>query len=785
MIKAKVIFCAIWVGILNSAFSVAAQEISIPDPGLNAAIREMLQKPIEPLTQQDMLALTNLSARSRNVSSIEGLDAARNLVSLDLGRNALTNFVLPTQLTNLTLLDLGFNAITQCSFPDTVTNLQSLILADNRLSELALTVGLNGLTNLNLEENQITSLSVPSNLTGLVFLDIGFNSLADFALPPGLTSLSILIVAGNRLTNITLPDGLSKLTELELRINQLTSFTFPQGAAALTNLDLDENQLTSFSLPPGLTNLDVLDLSFNQLTNLALPSDLKSLVDLDLDFNRLDRLSLPANLIGLSELHVRSNQLASFSLPADLRGLTYLDLGENQLENIALPSGLNHLAFLRVSGNTNLADLRLPVGMTNLSGIFLRFNQLTDLTLPSDLNHLGSLDVLGNQLSSLELPPGLTDLTNLVLTGNQLTSLTLPSDMSALTALVLNGNPLATLILSESLAATNLAGTVDSLLNQGVSVNTYPETIQLARPRQLVDTFQFTILGPPGVYIALASTDLLSWSSLGSVTNKIGSGLFAESNEHLASQRFYRTIAQNPSASMVFIQPNTFTLGSPDSEVGRSPDEGPQTIVTLSQGFWMAKFLVTQREYLAVMGSNPSGFPGDLTRPVESVSWLDATNYCAKLTQLDLAAGRISPGTHYRLPTEAEWECAARAGTSTPFNYGDDTGGLVLANHAWYSANSGNMTHPVGLKEPNAWGLFDMEGNVWEWCQDWYGPYPGGTVKDPQGPSSNQSGLKVIRGGAWDGFQTDCRSASRLTKGVSPFITDFILGFRIVLVADP
>jgi formylglycine-generating enzyme required for sulfatase activity len=234
---------------------------------------------------------------------------------------------------------------------------------------------------------------------------------------------------------------------------------------------------------------------------------------------------------------------------------------------------------------------------------------------------------------------------------------------------------------------------------------------------------------------------------------------------------------------MVFIPSNTFTLGSPTNEVGHQSDESPQTMVTLTHGLWMAKYLVTQRDYVAVMGSNPSGFPGDLDRPVESVSWFDATNYCDKLTQQDLAAGRIPPGSHYRLPTEAEWECAARAGTSTRFYFGDDASSLT--NHAWYSANSGFTPRPVGLKAPNAWGLYDMEGNVWEWCEDWYGPYPGGSITDPQGAASNAIGFKVIRGGAWESFETDCRSARRSIEGASPFISDFIIGFRVVLDLQP
>ena len=127
--------------------------------------------------------------------------------------------------------------------------------------------------------------------------------------------------------------------------------------------------------------------------------------------------------------------------------------------------------------------------------------------------------------------------------------------------------------------------------------------------------------------------------------------------------QLWRNTVQSPPTNMVFIPPNTFMMGSPASEPHRQTNEGPQTTVTLTRGFWIGKYEVTQGEYLSLMSTNPSQFPGDLSRPVFGVSWPDATNYCWKLTQRELPAGRISPGTQYRLPTEAEWECAARAGT--------------------------------------------------------------------------------------------------------------------------
>lgn len=245
------------------------------------------------------------------------------------------------------------------------------------------------------------------------------------------------------------------------------------------------------------------------------------------------------------------------------------------------------------------------------------------------------------------------------------------------------------------------------------------------------------------------------------------------------SQRFYRAVSvpAPTDTNLVFIQPGTFTMGSPANEVDRDSDEGPQTQVNLTRGFWMGKYEVTQAEYQAIIGSNPSWFNDDLNRPVESVSWYDAANYCFKLSASERAAGRLPSGYVYRLPTEAEWEYAARAGTTTRFSFGDDLGYLNLENYAWYADNSGNTTHPVGQKLANAWGLHDMYGNVRESCLDWYGKYPGGSVTDPKGTSSGSG--RVSRGGRWLGLARYCRSADRY--GDDPAIWSEDFGFRVVL----
>jgi formylglycine-generating enzyme required for sulfatase activity len=225
-------------------------------------------------------------------------------------------------------------------------------------------------------------------------------------------------------------------------------------------------------------------------------------------------------------------------------------------------------------------------------------------------------------------------------------------------------------------------------------------------------------------------------------------------------------------AGFVWVPSGTFLMGSPVSEADRDSDEVQHT-VTLTQGYWMSDHEVTQAEYNAVMGSNPSNFRG-LNLPVETVSWNDAVTYCQKLTERERAGGRITLQQAYRLPTEAEWEYAARAGT-TGARHGE------LDAIAWHKGNSGSQTHPVKQKAANAWGLYDMMGNVWEWCSDLSGEYPTGSVTDPIGPGSGS--YRVSRGCGWDYDARFVRSANR--NGFVPGGRIYFLGFRPVLSSAP
>jgi formylglycine-generating enzyme required for sulfatase activity len=226
---------------------------------------------------------------------------------------------------------------------------------------------------------------------------------------------------------------------------------------------------------------------------------------------------------------------------------------------------------------------------------------------------------------------------------------------------------------------------------------------------------------------------------------------------------------------LVSIVAGTFTMGSPADEVGRFNDEGPQTEVTISKSFWLGKTEVTQGQWESVMGGNPSHFKGpDL--PVEQVSWEDAMAFCEVLTQRERDAGRLPEGYVYTLPTEAQWEYACRAGTTTRFSFGDSDSDL--GDYGWYGGNSGNQTHPVGEKLANPWGLYDMHGNVNEWCRDWSGNYSGGTITDPAGADSGS--LRILRGGFFNDVAGLCRSASRSRSW--PLLTLTYVGFRVALV---
>jgi len=262
-----------------------------------------------------------------------------------------------------------------------------------------------------------------------------------------------------------------------------------------------------------------------------------------------------------------------------------------------------------------------------------------------------------------------------------------------------------------------------------------------------------------------------------------------------ASQWPGRTIADlcALAPALVDIPAGTFLMGSPTTEPERADWEGPQTRVTLTYAFKMGKYEVQQAEYQAVMGTNPSYYAGHTNRPVEQVTWDEAMEYCRRLTEAQRSAGCLPAGRVYRLPTEAEWEYACRAGTTNAFGLGPALRSGMANFDAYFEYDQavGTFENPTGVDlgrttavgsyAPNAWGLYDMHGNVWEWCLDgWSAQLPGGTVTNTYTATTGTD--RVIRGGCWYNAARACRSAYRLRA--TKYFYDNDLGFRIVLASD-
>ena len=227
-------------------------------------------------------------------------------------------------------------------------------------------------------------------------------------------------------------------------------------------------------------------------------------------------------------------------------------------------------------------------------------------------------------------------------------------------------------------------------------------------------------------------------------------------------------IAPGVKITFCWCPPGEFLMGSPETEEGRYDDE-KQTHVILTKGFWMAKTQVTQKQWVVIMGDNPSEFKGH-NLPVEQVSWYDAKEF---LTKMNAKIGNADGGM-MALPTEAQWEYACRAGELSPYS-----GGMV-DEVAWYDDNSEDETHPVGMKKPNAWGLHDMHGNVWEWCADWCDYNQLGGV-DASGPASGT--CRVIRGGSWVDYAIACRAAYCNFDDPTVRLND--IGFRVARSSVP
>ena len=315
--------------------------------------------------------------------------------------------------------------------------------------------------------------------------------------------------------------------------------------------------------------------------------------------------------------------------------------------------------------------------------------------------------------------------------------------------------------------------------NSSLGIQMIPVTLTLP---------QLQLTAPLGSTNALeVSTNLTAWQDIATLvfttTNKTWLDLYPRGGG--AYYRLRRIIGSGgnnppfpaPLTNFVWIAPGQFVMGSPGSDPDFTSDEQPQTTVTLTKGFFIGRYEVTQGEYVAVTSGNPSTFQGDPNLPVETVTWTQATNYCRLLNIREATVSRLPAGYAYRLPTEAEWEYAARAGSTDRFSWGNDYPYAVLQTYAWYSTNSNGGTHIVGQKLPNAWGLYDTAGNVCEWVQDSAYFYSGGSITNPV-PATVGSN-KTFRGGSHADEAASCRPGYR--NSIPQSLALNIFGLRVVL----
>jgi len=388
---------------------------------------------------------------------------------------------------------------------------------------------------------------------------------------------------------------------------------------------------------------------------------------------------------------------------------------------------------------------------------------ITSLIIPANVTTIGEKEYMNSQLTEVifSTPSKVTSIGSSAFQGNDLSSIIIPNSVTHIGINAFANNPITSVSIGANV-------TLDWSGNIGVLGENTGFNGAYDRNNSKAGTY------------TRQDTKITTWTySSTQQTAQMPVAPTSQSVQQSAQTQPAATPQRPVSDSLVRIQGGTFTMGSPSNEPGRSSYE-VQHQVTVS-GFYMGKYEVTQKEYQAVMGTNPSNFKGD-NNPVEQVSWYEAIEYCNRLSQREgLRPAYTVNGTTvtwnkntngYRLPTEAEWEYACRAGTRTAYN----NSASINDNTGWYGGNSGGKTHPVGQKPANAWGLYDMHGNVYEWCWDLYGSYPSGARTDPEGERSGPG--RVARGGGWDSHAMNLRSADR--RYSIPSHLDNSLGFRIV-----
>ncbi len=760
------------------------------------------------LTSLNVNGCTALSTLKCGGNQLTSLGTLPNSVAyIDCSSNPFTSFTLTGRSNLKTLI------ISNC------TSLTSLECYSNALTSLS-TAGCSAMTSLICSNNQLTSLgTLPSTIQEI---NAGSNNFTTLSVT-GKTALKTLNVSNN-----------ANMTSLYCQSNALTSLNV-SGCTVLKSLNCSNNQLTSLGTLP--SNIEEIFCGNNKFTELTI-SDLSKLNTLDVSNNTLLH-SLIAERNALTRLYYSSCPLTMFScvrnqltsLPTMPSSIETIYCGANKFTTLSI-AGYSNLSWLEASGNTSLTKLDcygnaltyLRVsGCTSLETFCCSENRLTSSRLVfencpaiktmdccynqlqtldvSACSNLENLDCYGNDLTSLNVE-GLAKLIRIDCGMNQLSSLSL-SGCNALDTLVIVDNKIKAAEMTALVASLRTipeddSGTLNVLEEQGEENEFTDDHVAAARAKRWIpykaengDWVEMEVSEPTPTYKTgdvngdgnVNGDDLNTLINilLGKDTNDYNGrdnvdgegGVDGNDLNMLINILLGKVVIPDPvteetftvngvSFKMMPVEGGTFTMGATDEQGSDAlSNENPTHQVTLSN-FSIGQTEVTQALWQAVMGINPSYFTGDLQRPMENVSWDDCQQFIIKLNQLT--------GKNFRLPTEAEWEYAARGGNkSRGYKY---SGSNNIDDVAYWRTNS---TFPVANLAPNELGLYDMSGNVLEWCQDWYGSYSAEAQTNPTGPTS--SSVRVYRGGSWYDFAKECRVSCR--KYLNPSLFDVNLGLRL------
>ena len=740
-------------GELASRADTVMMTISRPlvfaDANLEAAVREAIGKPSGDILASDVAGLDSLNARGQDITDLGGIENLTGLRYLDLNRTQVSDVSALSSLTQLWYLDLIDTQVGDLSALSSLIQLTVLHLSGPQVSDVSALSSLTQLRLLDMTLAQVSDVSVLSSLTQLRNLNLTLAQVSDVSVLSSLTQLTTLNLFGTQVSDVSALSSLTQLTLLILsntQVSDITPLVDNSGLGSGDSVYLTGAPLNADAYSTHIPALEArgVKVVFDEPTNSAPTADAGT--DQTVDVGTTVTLD------------------GSRSRDADGDGLSYQWNGpaEIVLSNtsvsrptfVASTAGTYRFTLVVNDGKVDSEPDEVVIRVTTPVGVESVLVSIPDIEaragdqvlIPVQISGLRGQEIITGEVK-VKFDPS-------VLAGQDIVKLGSLTD-GWLTADQIDSSATDYHVFQVVFAASRGFSEDGDLFYMEFMVNSDVE---------------------PGTTTILEV--IVASFNNGEPQARLGSGTFRVQLSVVEVQpEITVDLPGGATMEMVWIEPGTFIMGSPDSDGMANDYEKPQHQVTITKGYYLGKYEVTQAQWESVMGTRPWSrldyVQSNPDNPAVYVTWNDAQEYIAKL---NTAAGR----NMYRLPTEAEWEYACRAGTTTRWSFGDDES--QLGEYAWYLNNAWSVgkqyAQPVGTKLPNPWGLYDMHGNVLEWCQDWHGSYSSSAQTDPTGSSWGSN--RVRRGGDFVVNARSTRSAVR--SGGSTGASSDGVGFRLLRI---